>query len=959
MVLTKTRGNNVLVAAVLCVVLSLVFSGFGLPAARADVVVDSIVAAPVTSGSIAAFTLTFHVQQDVPANAGHRVFVRFPASFSVPAFVPATAILLKGLYAPSAVTVQQTADGTVVGFDVVGSIGYPSLLKWEPVRVSILESAGIRLPATSGFYPVDVWTDVEPSPVRCNVAVQQAGGNGQSVTGLSVVIGGTLAAGKAAQYDLTFQTTAAGGLLAAKQDFVDIIFPEGTVVPAGLDPSSILVRFQNCARVEVDGLHLRAYVPAAVGFIAGGQLCSVTVLPRAGVLLPETPGNYALQAATSRDTSFVLSSQYTVTGTAVTGASVTWTPPQQGAAAVIEASFTTSPVGGLLHAADRIYLQLPTESSLPDSVPDGAIKVAGRAVSGVRIGTSRRLEIPVPVDVSPGTQVVVVVSSGAGIRNPSVSGVYPVRLSTSADTDPAVVSVTVTPSQIGRPEVMLTQRGAGAATGCTVTFVTGTGGGLAAGLDYALVRLPAGMSVPARILAGSVTVNGTPVQEDPVIQGSTVAVLMPVSVGPQEQVAVAFAAGAGLRNPDAAAALVFSASTSREVAWVESLPVDVTDLPAVKATVTPAAPDGQHSWYVSRPSVTFQASSAVDPSPLVYFQMDGGTTTRWLGQPIVVADGSHVLTFYAVDHQGQQGMQQSLNLAVDSVPPLVAIVEPQSGSVVAAGRELLVRGITEPGASVSVNGVSGEVGAGGEFSVTVELTDQGTLVADAVDPAGNAGQSTVTVTVDGQPPTLSITSPVPFQSVYAMPLAVTGTTEPGARVTIDGSAAAVQSDGRFSGTVGTLVEGANVITVVSEDAAGNATTRTVSVTYSSNRVIRMKIGSTSAVAGSDTFALPVAPVLVNGTTFVPLRFVGEAFGAAVQWDGVFRLIDISLGGRSIRLQIANKTAVVNGKNVSLGLAPFLQDGTTMVPIRFVSEVLGAQVVWDGATRTVSIFLPRS
>jgi N-acetylmuramoyl-L-alanine amidase len=43
----------------------------------------------------------------------------------------------------------------------------------------------------------------------------------------------------------------------------------------------------------------------------------------------------------------------------------------------------------------------------------------------------------------------------------------------------------------------------------------------------------------------------------------------------------------------------------------------------------------------------------------------------------------------------------------------------------------------------------------------------------------------------------------------------------------------------------------------------------------------------------------------------------------------------------------------------LNLAPFLQTGTTMVPIRFVSEVLGATVVWDGATKTVSIFFPGS
>jgi hypothetical protein len=521
------------------------------------------------------------------------------------------------------------------------------------------------------------------------------------------------------------------------------------------------------------------------------------------------------------------------------------------------------------------------------------------------------------------------------------------------------VPITITPSQIGRPAVALSDRGAGAAAVYTVTFATGTGGALQAGTDRISVRFSTRMTIPLTILSAAVTVNGTPVEADPVVSGTTVVVMTPVSIASGGQVSLVVGTGAGLRNPPAGGPMLISVATTREVAWIDSLPVDIVDLPVVRAVVEPTVPDGQRLWYQTRPSVTFQASSASDASPFVYYQMDGGSPTRWMGQAVVIPDGTHMLAYYALDHQGQQSDQRALTIAVDTVPPVLAVTAPLDGATVAGGGEVLVRGTTDPGASVSVNGVSAEVDTAGGFTAMAGVDNQLQLQVQAVDPAGNVTRLVLTLVVDAKPPTLSVTSPVSFQSVYTMPLMVEGMTEAGASVTVNQLPAVVQADGRFSATIAQLEEGSNLITIIASDPVGNTATKALSVTYSSNRLIRMKIGSTTALAGSDTLTLPVAPIIKNSTTFVPLRFVGEAFGASVQWDGIFQLVDIALSGRTIRLQIGNKTAVVNGKNVVLNLAPFLQTGTTMVPIRFVSEVLGATVVWDGATKTVSIFFPRS
>jgi len=104
-------------------------------------------------------------------------------------------------------------------------------------------------------------------------------------------------------------------------------------------------------------------------------------------------------------------------------------------------------------------------------------------------------------------------------------------------------------------------------------------------------------------------------------------------------------------------------------------------------------------------------------------------------------------------------------------------------------------------------------------------------------------------------------------------------------------------------------------------------------------------------------ATSVAPVQFNGRTLVPMRDIFEALGANVQWNGLTRGITAQKDTTAINLQINNHVALINGRNLMLDQAPILYRGATMVPLRFVSEALGAQVQWNGAIRLVSITTP--
>lgn len=98
----------------------------------------------------------------------------------------------------------------------------------------------------------------------------------------------------------------------------------------------------------------------------------------------------------------------------------------------------------------------------------------------------------------------------------------------------------------------------------------------------------------------------------------------------------------------------------------------------------------------------------------------------------------------------------------------------------------------------------------------------------------------------------------------------------------------------------------------------------------------------------------VAPVISNNTTLVPIRIISEELGSRVNWDNTKKRVTIQKGKDVIELYIGSKTAYVNGKAVTLLTAPIIKQGTTLVPIRFISEQLGAYVEWDHTEKMIMI-----
>jgi hypothetical protein len=87
---------------------------------------------------------------------------------------------------------------------------------------------------------------------------------------------------------------------------------------------------------------------------------------------------------------------------------------------------------------------------------------------------------------------------------------------------------------------------------------------------------------------------------------------------------------------------------------------------------------------------------------------------------------------------------------------------------------------------------------------------------------------------------------------------------------------------------------------------------------------------------------------------VPLRNIFEELDAYVMWDNSTRTIVAIKNDRSIMLQIDNIESKVNGDVSIMDAPPVIVSGYTMVPVRFVSESMGASVEWEEETRTIFI-----
>lgn len=96
------------------------------------------------------------------------------------------------------------------------------------------------------------------------------------------------------------------------------------------------------------------------------------------------------------------------------------------------------------------------------------------------------------------------------------------------------------------------------------------------------------------------------------------------------------------------------------------------------------------------------------------------------------------------------------------------------------------------------------------------------------------------------------------------------------------------------------------------------------------------------------------PVIINGRTLVPLRAIFEALGAKVMWDDATKTVTATRGYTIVSLEIGKNYITIDGMAKELDVPAQIINSRTMVPVRAISEAFGCQVGWDAGTQTVLI-----
>ncbi|MDU4046433.1 MAG: stalk domain-containing protein [Peptoniphilus harei] len=134
---------------------------------------------------------------------------------------------------------------------------------------------------------------------------------------------------------------------------------------------------------------------------------------------------------------------------------------------------------------------------------------------------------------------------------------------------------------------------------------------------------------------------------------------------------------------------------------------------------------------------------------------------------------------------------------------------------------------------------------------------------------------------------------------------------------------------------------------------GNKTS-TIALYDESTRLIKMKINDVNYSINGESKKMDAKPFIKNNRTLVPLRFVVEALGGEVNWDGENRLVSVNSNGKNIELKIDFPIIKIDGKDVKIDQAAIIKGDRTYVPIRFIAENLDMVVNYINESREIEI-----
>lgn len=121
-----------------------------------------------------------------------------------------------------------------------------------------------------------------------------------------------------------------------------------------------------------------------------------------------------------------------------------------------------------------------------------------------------------------------------------------------------------------------------------------------------------------------------------------------------------------------------------------------------------------------------------------------------------------------------------------------------------------------------------------------------------------------------------------------------------------------------------------------------------------NTKVELTLGKKQVKVNGKAMTIDVAPAMIKDSTYVPIKFIVDAVGGQVQWDPKEKKVSILRGERLLDMWINQQDMILNGQSIVSEVTPIIKSNRTLVPLRLVSEKLGLTVAWDPKTKSITI-----
>lgn len=595
----------------------------------------------------------------------------------------------------------------------------------------------------------------------------------------------------------------------------------------------------------------------------------------------------------------------------------------------------------------KINVSFPEAVKLPGQISDGLVTISDIPVSGVQVdGPTISFILPEPQPDRKNLLIKFPVS--AGIVNPFVSGTY--QLTVTVSDLSFTGAFNIKPILPEAPLVVIKPDKVGNKVGITVQIPHPKELVINAG-DLLKIDFPQEFMLPEILEPDYVSLSSAKIAAGS-IEKQSISLVFSEDVREDKPITIIFEPNFGIRSPLWPGEFTLIVSIEGKLEPVHTATFQILPLyPTLTVSLNPPLPEDK--WYADPPDIEISSKAQRE----IFYFWDNGKRLPYK-EKFKAEDGMHVLGFVGKVKNGGWEAVSFRTIRVDMNPPVFAKIHKFYNT---EKLELIYTVDDKSPCKSGVGDVESENLDGNRFLVRLILKPgPNEFVFWAKDALDRLVEIRETLILDKTPPPLVISKPVALATVCGKEIVVTGKTEPGCIVTVNGVTIQVSATGEFKAATVPSKEGAAEILVTATDPAGNTQMKTIPIVYITSAVITCQVGSKSADFAGFASELEAELYEKDGVAFIPLQTIADILGYDL--DSKAMTLSDRHSKKVVTFSTTSaKITIREGEGKSyeseLSATPEIASDIIFVPMDFFDKAFGNKVTREENTIKIH-FCPR-